>query len=179
MFASPTEIPQIHLTALLTRETFLHSPPIFLMVEVMDTDARDPAARCIVKAVSFPVVPMLRLPSWEGTGGDCPCSPRRGVLSQGLLLQCVHNAQPDTISVLLSVSAAKRSKPVPFSDQRCLWGHFLGRTLQSCSFELPHPVSCNLGPSCSYGGQSLLLWDISICRRTQGAPVLKGKRGLV
>lgn len=62
MFPSPTEILKIHLTSVLTRETFLHSPPILLMVEVMDLDTPCPVPCCIDGAVSFPVVPMLRLP---------------------------------------------------------------------------------------------------------------------
>lgn len=63
MFPSPTEILKIHLNSVGMFPWSAHSPPILLMVEVMDLDPPCPIACCIDGAVSFPVVPMLTLPS--------------------------------------------------------------------------------------------------------------------
>lgn len=63
MFPSPTEILKIHLNSVGMFPWSAHSPPILLMVEVMDLDPPCPVACCIDGAVSFPVVPMLTLPS--------------------------------------------------------------------------------------------------------------------
>lgn len=70
MVGNPTEFPKIHLSSLLSGETFLDFPPIW-MVEIMDLDAP-----CLVVLMRLLPCPSLPIPC-----GNHPHSPRSCVPS--------------------------------------------------------------------------------------------------
>lgn len=176
-------VPQSSLTSLLTKETFLCSPPIFLMAEVMDLDIPGPAACCDDEAVSFPVMPMLRLPPRVRRVGE-PVPTVPGDVSH-------HKVSSSSVSTMLSLMPSLSHFLLVLPNLANL-SPSLGRgvlgdislrpppfgleTLWSCSFELPHLINCNLGPVPRGAGHCC--FGISPSVAVPGVlPCLKGNMG--